>query len=475
MPLATTRRVAAAALVAATFAGSLLAPAAPAAAQSGAATAATIHYWNDTLLELYRRQGGGPGPLARAAAIMHAGIYNALNTADWSQRGWTGQGFDWYGARPAPQGSYTSEDAAAGVVARELLMQAFPSHQSYIRQRFEARNGQSPPNDAVDLANRTVAEIRRLRDGDGWDNLTPYPFQSTLGAWQLTGHASCDSATGDPVTPNWGTVRPFTMTSGSQFRQPLPGGFGSYQALLASGLYAQQLAEVQAVGRFNSTTRTAQEEQIGWFWANDLDGTYKPPGQLLSHTRIVAQQRGVTDPVLLSRLFAQVSLALADAGIAAWDMKYRTAIQLWRPQTAIQQAANDGNPATNPDASWLPLSADQSNQRFNPCFPAWASGHATFAAAWAGVMRSEFGDGANNVTLTTEDPHAAGATRSFGTFTQAAVENAESRIYLGVHYRFDADAGLAAGFGIGDRVHDTTLGPLALASAAVFTGSAVPT
>jgi hypothetical protein len=454
------RRIAVAALIAATIAGSLLAPPSPAAAQTGGASASTIHYWNDTLLELYRRQGGGPGPLARAAALMHTGIFNALNTADWSQRGWSGQGFDWYGARPAPQGNYVNEDAAAGLVARELLMQAFPAHQPYIRQRFEARNGAAPPNDAVDLANRTVAEIRRLRNGDGWDNLTPYPFESTVGAWQLTGQG-CDNATTSPVNPTWGLVRPFTMSSPTQFRQSHPGGFTNHPALLASGLYATQLNEVKSLGRFDSTTRTAQQTQIAWFWANDLDGTYKPPGQLLTHTRIVAQQRGVTDPTRLARLFSHVSMALADAGIAAWDMKYRTWMDLWRPQTAIQQAASDGNPNTDPDAGWLPLSATQSNQRFSPCFPAWVSGHATFAAAWAGVLRTEFGDSAN-VTLTTEDPHAQGVTRTFATFTQAAVENAESRIHLGVHYRFDADAGLAAGFAIGAQARNTTLGALTL-------------
>jgi hypothetical protein len=348
------RRIALVTVIATTVAGSLLAAPSPAAAQTGGATPATIYYWNDTLLELYRRQGGGPGPLARAAALMHTGIFNALNTADWSQRGWTGQGFNWYGARPAATGSYVNEDAAAGLVARELLMQAFPNHQTFIRQRFEARNGQAPPNDAVDLANRTVAEIRRLRNGDGWDNLTPYPFESTLGSWQLTGQG-CNNPGSSPVNPTWGQVRPFTMTSPTQFRQSPPGGFSSYPALLASGLYAQQVNEVKALGRFDSTTRTAQQTQIGWFWANDLDGTYKPPGQLLAHTRIVAEQRGVTDPTRLARLFAHVSMAMADAGIAAWDMKYRTSIDLWRPQTAIQQAANDGNPATDPDAVGDPV------------------------------------------------------------------------------------------------------------------------
>jgi hypothetical protein len=176
------------------------------------------------------------------------------------------------------------------------------------------------------------------------------------------------------------------MASTTQFRQELPGGHSNYADLLASELYADHFNEVKELGRYDSSTRTAEQEEIAWFWANDLDGTYKPPGQLLDHTVTVAEAEGV--PTLeLSRLMARVSLALADAAVAAWDQKYETAVDLWRPQTAIRQADTDGNPETSRDEEWLPLSADYppSDERFNPCFPAWVSGHATFAAAWAGV------------------------------------------------------------------------------------------
>jgi membrane-associated phospholipid phosphatase len=215
---------------------------------------------------------------------------------------------------------------------------------------------------------------------------------------------------------------------------------------LASGLYANMFNEVKSLGRATGSTRTAQQTQTAWFWANDLDGTYKPPGQLLQHTRIVAQSRFL-EARLAARLFARVSLAMADAGIAAWDQKFETPIDLWRPETAIQRATEDGNAATAPDTAWRPLSADRNNVSFSPCFPAWVSGHATFAAAWAGVMRTTFGD-AVSFTATTEDPHAVGVTRSFTSFTQAATENARSRIYLGVHYQIDADDGLATGYAV---------------------------
>ncbi|MGC5330318.1 vanadium-dependent haloperoxidase [Micromonospora sp. DT62] len=130
-----------------------------------------------------------------------------------------------------------------------------------------------------------------------------------------------------------------------------------------------------------------------------------------------------------------------------------TPIDLWRPESAIHHADTDGRPGTRPDPSWRPLSQNRAGQSFSPPFPAYVSGHATFAGAWAGVMRAYFGTDAVPFTATTEDPHAVGAPRSFGSFTQAAQENARSRVYLGVHYQFDAEGGLAAGYAVGAHVH----------------------
>jgi membrane-associated phospholipid phosphatase len=284
--------------------------------------------------------------------------------------------------------------------------------------------------------------MRTARANDGVNDSTGYTPENVPGAWRPT-----DGCTA--VTPVWGNLRPFAMTSGSQFRRPPPAT--DYAALLASSTYASQLAEVRGLGRTNSSTRTADQTRAAWFWANDLDGTYKPPGQLLAHTAIVADAR-LTEGLRIARLFALVSLAMADAGISAWDMKYLTSFDLWRPETAIKQAP------VNPDPTWEPLSADRNNVSFSPCFPAWVSGHATFGAAWAGIMRNELGDNIT-FTATTEDPHATGVTRTFTSFTAAATENARSRIYLGVHFQYDADDGAAAGYNIANHVYNNYLRP----------------
>jgi hypothetical protein len=274
-------------------------------------------------------------------------------------------------------------------------------------------------------------------------------------------------------------VTPFTLTSGSQFRQPLPGGFTTYSSLLASSFYTAQFNDVKSLGRATGSTRTTDQTKAAWFWANDLDGTYKPPGQLIEHTKLVAQTQPAAqasgDPedfftewsqqgIRVARLFAEVSLAMADSAIAAWDQKYLTAIDLWRPIDAIRQADTDGNSSTTLDASWEPLSRDTNGDQFSPCFPAWVSGHATFGGTWGRVMENEFrhADFTNPfpLTLTSEDPHAIGlsaTSRQFNSFAQAADENARSRIYLGVHYSVDAQDGLATGRAVADHVNATTL------------------
>lgn len=486
------RRLAATTLgLAVALAGGLVATASPAAAQHTTAPNTTppgeILYWNDVLLEVIRREGGAPGPLARAAAMMHVGMYDVLNTNWWHARPGPVTGYDGYtGIHELFEPSW-NEEVEVGSTAAYLLQAAVPDQAGYIAQAFEDRHGfalPTLPGATGPIAFRVVNLVRDQRATDGADDTTPYPFENVPGAWELTGHG-CDSLTGPtgPATPHWGRVTPFVLSSGDQFRPPLPGGASTYAELLASSLYASQHDEVRRLGRFDSTQRTAEQEEIAWFWANDLDQTYKPVGQLLHHTALAVDHLGINDPLgvgdtlALSRLFALVSLALADAGIAAWDSKYDTDIDLWRPESAIARADEDGNSATVKDATWQPLSADRDSlgaPRFSPCFPSWVSGHATFAAAWAGVMRAEYGDSLSPpLELDSEDPRALGVTREYDSFTEAAEENALSRLYLGVHYRFDATSGTALGLDVGGHVQSTALTEVCHQCTATAAASAV--
>jgi membrane-associated phospholipid phosphatase len=422
----------------------------------GTATVGTVDFWNDVLLEAFRRQGGAPTIAPRAAAMMHVAIHDTLNAAHWHRTGGVGELWQGYlqgdlqspaypGLRMFVTTARVDDDLAASLAARDALSIALPEQADYVRREFTGRYGTRSQAAATSLATRVVNALRADRDRDGAAAVTPYTPDGVPGAWRPTGNG-CTTA----VTPHWGAVRRFYAAPP---RPALPGGYSSYAALLGSPLYAEQVAQVRSLGARNSTTRTADQTAAAFFWAHDLPGTFKPPGHLLSIAADIVADEGWTDPVAVARLFAHLSMGLSDAAVSAWDAKYRSPIDLWRPESAIRLAATDGNPATTPDPAWAPLSKYVDGTSFSPCFPAWISGHSTFAGAWAEIMQWYFGED-HAFTAGTEDPHAVGQRRSFGSFHEAAVENARSRVYLGVHYAFDADDGLAAGYAVG-----STAGP----------------
>jgi hypothetical protein len=126
------------------------------------------------------------------------------------------------------------------------------------------------------------------------------------------------------------------------------------------------------------------------------------------------------------------------------------------------RAAKRRQHVDGPDTGWKPLSAGTDNESFSPCFPSWVSGHATFGGTWGQTMNNEFRHADFSdpfpLTLTSEDPHAIGlgaTSRQFYSFDEASEENAISRIFLGVHYRFDAEDGLATGREVADQVAST--------------------
>lgn len=423
-----------------------------------AAVTDEILRWTFYLLDVFRQAGGGPTVMSRNAAMMYLAVYDAVNSVTPVGQPYRRVYND--GSRCATMVTAQRQqclDAAVTWAASTVLEREFPGQAAMVRSARATEDGRTGAGLAVDIGRaiggQAANDLLNARANDNSQGGQSYTFDNVPGGWRLTG-AGCTA----PVSPNWGAVRPFAISSGSAFRPPRPGGFTSYAALLSSPLYAQQVNEVQSLGRFDSTARTAEQTQIAFFWANDVAGTYHPPGQHFDHTRIVSQQRGLTMQQN-ARLFGLVSIALADAAITAWDSKFLTAIDLWRPESAIRLAATDNNPATNPDPAWSPLSVLPNGQRFSPCFPSYVSGHATFGGAWAAVMRLFFGTDNIAFTGTTDDPNAAGVTRQFPSFTAAAIEDARSRIYLGVHYQFDADFGRSSGNSVGEFVVNNVLRP----------------
>jgi hypothetical protein len=147
-----------------------------------------------------------------------------------------------------------------------------------------------------------------------------------------------------------------------------------------------------------------------------------------------------------ARLFALLNMAEMDAGVACWEGKYH--YNYWRPITGIRAADTDGNPDTVKDAGWSPLLA-------TPAHPSYASGHSTVSSAAATVLGRFFGT--DNVSFDSVAQNDANVTRHFTSFTQAAEEAGQSRIYGGFHWQFDNTAGQECGRLVGNWVVDHAL------------------
>lgn len=405
-----------------------------------AAALTIIRQWNTFSNDPYvnRIVPSQPPMVARNLAMIHTAMFNAANAAELE--------FASYQSELVPDAAIDPSVAAAAAgfeVAKSLY--SAPDEvavwQATLDETLAQAPGGSLRTDSLNFGRsvgRTMLDLR----GNDVNVASVYHPSDQIGHWQRTLPDYLP-----PLLPQWPAVRPFVMSSGSEFRPPAPPS-------LQSDEYAKAVDEVMRLGSFGSSQRTVEQTEIALFWS-DGGGTFTPAGHWNQIAADVTLARG-TDLVDTARAFALINLAMADAGIAAWDAKYT--FDLWRPIDAIRNADRDGNPETEPRADWVPLIK-------TPPFPTYTSGHSTFSGAASVVLTSLFGtvafDSASDIhngpeQRPLEPAHAL--TRHFESFEQAAEEAGVSRIYGGIHFRFDNLAGLELGRAIGAATLQRVLG-----------------
>ncbi|MDZ4749838.1 MAG: phosphatase PAP2 family protein [Saprospiraceae bacterium] len=236
--------------------------------------------------------------------------------------------------------------------------------------------------------------------------------------------------------PYWGKVRPFAMNSSDIIsKPPLP-----YSEEPAS-LFYQQASEVRyIVNLANFTTQWVAE-----FWSDDFfELTFEPAGRQVAIANILVDE----DNIPMDRaveLYAKMGMALADVGIAVWNSKYIYNVR--RPIEYIRDVMEPG---------WQTILNNPLNnvRSLTPEFPAYPSGHSGFGGAGSAIMADIFG----NMHPYTDNCHQNrnefnGASRSYNTILEAGVENAYSRLALGVHFRMDCDEGIRLGYLAATRVN----------------------
>lgn len=407
----------------------------------------------------------GPGRAARAMAIVHIAIFDAINAIH--------GGYTSYSGLPRAKGN-TSMKAAIAQAAHDTLAALFPSQSAAFQAELATDLGKIADGPAktrgIALGQRAAAAILALRAADGSQHSEPrygieYIAGDAPGEWRQDPISLHPLALG----ARWAEVTPFAVPSASQFRVPPP-------PALDSAAYAVAYAEVQSLGGDDVTTpsvRTDDETRTGIFWAYDGTPSLCAPPRLYNQIAVqIADQMG-SDIVQLARLLALVNVAMADAGISVWESKYY--YKFWRPVTGIRESdpgtgptgLGDGNDATAGDPTFSPLGGQASNLTgpdFTPPFPAYPSGHAGFGGALFETLRRFYrtddipftfvSDEFNGTTRDNDGTVRPYIPRSFNTLSEAEEENGQSRIYLGIHWSFDKVEGIRQGNRVADYVFD---------------------
>ncbi len=459
--------------------------------------AVAVSYWNQIAIDasildhtpLFPGFGKQLGPVrtSRALAIVHIAIFDAVNAIAGGYESYT----ELPRARPV-----TSVRSAIAQAAYDTLVFLYPSQ----KENFELSlaealetipNGQAK-SDGIDLGHNAAAAILALRANDGYPADYEEPqlgmgFISTdaPGKWRQDPISRVPIALG----AHWGKVKPFVLKSGDQFRTPPPlalvspeyrTAYNEVKSLGGCGLDPAGCPDVEHDGHPTSTDRTPDQTEIGIYWGYDgTPGLGVPPRLYNQIAMRIAHKMGTdTSEVELARLLALVNVAMADVGIAVWESKY--IYQVWRPVTGIRESdegtgptgAGDGNPETVGDANFTPLGAPASNllgPNFTPPFPAYPSGHAGFGGALFEMLRNYYrtdripftfvSDEFNGVTKDNKGNVRPFVQRSFSSLSQAEKENGQSRIYLGIHWAFDATEGIKQGNHVADYVFKNMLRP----------------
>jgi hypothetical protein len=343
--------------------------------------------------------GRAPASSAVLGGMVHGAMYDAVAAVEGGLEPFaTGV--------TAPPGA--SADAAVAQAARDVLVARVPGQAPAVEVAYAAYMASIPDGSAKDagkaVGTAAAAGMLAMRSGDRFDDVVPY-VQAPSGPGVFEPIAATP-----PVDPKLAFVRPFTYESPSDYRPDGP-------LELTSKRYARDLAEVQAYGRAVSAVRTpAQTETVRFH-------TEQTFFQFNRTLRELVDARGL-DLRESARLLGYVNVATADTMIACWEAKYH--YNFWRPNHAIQRADTDGNPATSPEAGWLPLIVGN--------HPEYPSGHSCFTGAVTESLRNYFGTKRVPLVITSLAA-GAGPPRTYETLDELVLDVENARVWGGLHFR----------------------------------------
>src|SRR5215468_5601369 len=378
------------------------------------AGADVIADWTQTAIDVMKAVNVAGNPWTRTLAMMHVSMSDAVNAV---HNRYTRYTLD------IPTTQNASAEAAAASAAREILMRQYPGQKARIDAAFAATL-ESVADDAaraagIALGEKVAAIVYADRQNDATNVPDTYRPMTQPGVWVPTT---------PPLFPQYATAKPWGLTTASQFRPGPP-------PTLSSDLYARDYNETKQLGGVKSLNRTdAQSDAVRFWTQSNLGHAWFQAATQVS----VRQGLDLSDN---ARLFALMSMGLANCFIIDWDAKFQ--YNFWRPVTAIRNGDQDGNDATERDAGWLPLNA-------TPMHPEYPSQAGINAGAARGILEAVFGT--EPAAFTATDVVDARLSRHFASFRQMADEHKEVRIWGGIHFRNSLDVGEGMGRKIADHL-----------------------
>jgi vanadium chloroperoxidase len=424
-----------------------------------------ILFWNAVAIEANRidhtessaEPRRGPTDSSRAAALVHLAMHDAyFGVAGVSTIPGPGPKRAWLIAPPAWTGGDSPQRRSSAVAgaAASMLSTLYSGQRTWIETKlaeFAAADGVD--DGAFRFGQRVAEAVLQTRIDEVTSADADHVASPARGRHRV-----------DPYNADQGYLgvhygRNPTLAVTTFHNQAPPPAIGTQ-------LYGKHYKEVLENGAKVAAKRTPEETMIGLYWAYDgASGLGTPPRLYNQVVREIAIGRNNT-PEQNARLFALANCAMGDAGIHAWHWKY--AYDVWRPVIGIREQDPSCGPAGTADKAitppadpyWRPLGAPRSNTRqpeFTPPFPAYPSGHATFCAAALEVVRLFYGhvdagtkdtigftfvsDEHNGATTDQDGAPRTRHARRYDSVAAAIYDNSVSRVYLGVHWRFDGTTG----------------------------------
>ena len=382
-----------------------------------------LTHWRNAFIDCVREESLSPNLMIRNLSLFSVAVHDCLNLAKPKY-----QTYQKYNISPPPL--FCEESAVAGCgwnLAQNLhpaRLKAFADLSRHARS-LDANNS---VKNSFFFGGEISQKLLENRKNDGSSSSISYLTRTSPGLWRRT-----PTFYRPPEQPHWRRVAFWGLPELETFLPPPPPKPDSVH-------FRNALCEVKELGGKESQIRSKEQTLIARFW-KDFSYTQTPPGHWNAIATFIAthQKFSLWEE---AKLFALLNISMADAGVVAWECKYRH--HLWRPVHAIRHANEFEitRKLYNPD--WESLIE-------TPAHPEYISAHSCYSGAAAAILKQTMGT--DRFRFRAHSDEFPKVSRTFRSFSSCIDEISESRIIGGIHYRFSCENGLIAGKNIGSYMY----------------------